>query len=142
MGRKRDRALGRLAVEVLCLFDPLTTLLDLPPGVSVSGAVVLMLLDRFGTQTMPQLARRRSMSRQRIRSLVQELVQAGLVEREENPEHRRSNLVRLSVAGDAWVERLLGGQTFPRLALSRTQLQQAAKTLQSLALCLPSPSSS
>jgi DNA-binding MarR family transcriptional regulator len=60
---------------------------------------VLRGLDRFGPQTVPQMARARPVSRQYIQSLVNDLEAEGLVETIENPAHRRSRLVRLTPRG-------------------------------------------
>jgi DNA-binding MarR family transcriptional regulator len=66
---------------------------------------VLRGLDRFGPQTVPQMARARPVSRQYIQTLVNELESEGLVETIENPAHRRSRLVRLTSRGkDALTE--------------------------------------
>jgi DNA-binding MarR family transcriptional regulator len=52
-----------------------------------------------GPQTVPQLARARPVTRQRIQKLVDELAAEGLVELVDNPAHRRSRLVRLTRKG-------------------------------------------
>lgn len=74
----------------------------------VTGAVrgLLRDLDRFGPQTVPQLARRRAVSRQDRQALVNRLRDQGLVELVENPAHRRSPLVRLTPRGKALVDEM------------------------------------
>ena len=54
-----------------------------------------------GPLTVPQIARMRPTSRQRMQRLADELAAAGLVEFIDNPRHRRSKLVRLTPRGDA-----------------------------------------
>lgn len=54
-----------------------------------------------GPLTVPQIARMRPTSRQRMQRLANELVDEGLVEFIDNPKHRRSKLVRLTPKGDA-----------------------------------------
>ena len=55
----------------------------------------------LGPLTVPQIARMRPTSRQRMQRLANELAAEGLVEFIDNPRHRRSKLVRLTRKGDA-----------------------------------------
>ena len=55
----------------------------------------------IGPLTVPQIARMRPTSRQRMQRLADELAAGGLVEFIDNPRHRRSKLVRLTREGDA-----------------------------------------
>ena len=55
----------------------------------------------LGPLTVPQIAQMRPTSRQRMQRLADELAAEGLVEFIDNPRHRRSKLVRLSLKGDA-----------------------------------------
>src|SRR5688572_29770513 len=50
----------------------------------------------IGPRTVPQIARMRPTSRQRMQRLADELAAAKLVEFIDNPRHRRSKLVRLT----------------------------------------------
>ena len=54
----------------------------------------------LGPLTVPQIARMRPTSRQRMQRLADELAVEGLVEFIDNPRHRRSKLVRLTRKGD------------------------------------------
>jgi DNA-binding MarR family transcriptional regulator len=54
-----------------------------------------------GPVTVPQIAKMRPVSRQRMQRLADELAADGLVEFIDNPQHRRSRLVRLTVKGNA-----------------------------------------
>jgi DNA-binding MarR family transcriptional regulator len=60
---------------------------------------VLEHLLREGPSTVPAIARARRVSRQHIQALVNPLLHEGLVERIDNPAHRRSKLLRLTAAG-------------------------------------------
>src|SRR5260221_14168313 len=53
-----------------------------------------------GPLTVPQIARMRPTSRQRMQRLADELAAEGLVEFIDNPKHQRSKLVRLTPKGD------------------------------------------
>lgn len=54
-----------------------------------------------GPQTVPQMARARTVSRQHIQRIVDELRSEGLVERRLNPAHRSSKLVALTPKGES-----------------------------------------
>lgn len=54
-----------------------------------------------GPLTVPQIAKMRPTSRQRMQRLADELAAEGLVEFIDNPKHLRSKLVRLTRKGDA-----------------------------------------
>ncbi len=71
------------------------------PGAGVSAGVraVLDLLHRTGPMTVPQMGRAQSLSRQFVQRMVNDAREAGLVERVDNPAHRRSGLVRLTPEG-------------------------------------------
>src|SRR5215469_11182690 len=63
----------------------------------------LALLDPL---TVPQIAKMRPTSRQRMQRLADELAADGLVEFIDNPRHRRSKLVRLTRKGNLRYRRL------------------------------------
>jgi DNA-binding MarR family transcriptional regulator len=69
---------------------------NLPLG----GKAILQNLARFGRQTVPQIARGRSSSRQNIQVLVNRLESGGWVELGENPAHKRSDLIQLTERGE------------------------------------------
>ena len=85
------RLFQRLATE----FQPV------PGGDPLSGAqrAVLEFLDRGGDQTVPEIARQRSVSRQHIQVNVNALIELGWVEDRPNPAHRRSPLIAITPAG-------------------------------------------
>jgi DNA-binding MarR family transcriptional regulator len=77
------------------------------PGSTLPTAsrAALQLLQRYGPQTVPQIARARFSSRQNIQILVNRLQQEDLVELFTNPDHKRSALVRLTPRGQAIITR-------------------------------------
>ena len=92
-----------------------------------------MSLQQLGEQTVPQLARARPVSRQFMQTLVNKLLDEGLVDYIENPAHKRSRLVRLTQKGSAAVKimiqrelKVLDGIT---LWISAEELQLAEKVL-------------
>jgi DNA-binding MarR family transcriptional regulator len=60
----------------------------------------------LGPLTVPQIAKMRPTSRQRMQRLADELAAEGLVEFIDNPRHRRSKLVRLTHKGNRDYHRL------------------------------------
>ncbi|MEP7337703.1 MAG: MarR family winged helix-turn-helix transcriptional regulator [Acidobacteriota bacterium] len=65
---------------------------------------LLRSLDKHGDQTVPQMARDRSVTRQHIQPLVNQLAEAGYIEFVENPAHKRSPFVRLTPQGKKTVD--------------------------------------
>lgn len=62
---------------------------------------LLRSLALLGPLTVPQIARMRPTSRQRMQRLADELAADGLVRFVDNPKHRRSKLVQLTARGKA-----------------------------------------
>lgn len=65
---------------------------------------ILRSLDKQGAQTVPQMARVRSVSRQHVQMLINQLIEAGYVELVSNPAHKRSPLARLTPLGQKAVD--------------------------------------
>ena len=65
---------------------------------------MLRTLALMGPLTVPQIARTRPVARQRIQRLADGAAKDGLVEFIDNPAHKRSKLVRLTLEGQAWYE--------------------------------------
>ncbi len=66
---------------------------------TASQRAVLEFLDQYNSQTVPQIARERSVSRQHIQAIVNELLARGLVETVDNPTHKRSSFIQLTSSG-------------------------------------------
>ena len=77
--------------------------------------------------TLPQIARRMALTRQSVQASVNRLRSDGLIEADENPDHRRSPLIRLTELGRekyaalqrrqvAWINELAAGLNVPELA--------------------------
>jgi DNA-binding MarR family transcriptional regulator len=60
-----------------------------------------------GPTTIPDLARMRPTSRQRMQQLADELAEAGLIEFIDNPAHRKSKLARLTRKGETHYRAML-----------------------------------
>ena len=85
----------RLFHELAATVDELHVDLD----ITAAQRAVLESLSVEGAATVPDLARRKKVTRQHIQILVNSLVQAGRAELVDNPAHRRSALVRISEQG-------------------------------------------
>lgn len=68
-------------------------------GITASMRAVLDVLHERGPRTVPQIARLQGVSRQHVQVVVNGLLEAGLVECRDNPDHLRSPLVCLCAAG-------------------------------------------
>lgn len=75
--------------------------------VSVPQRGMLQCLLEHGGQTVPTLARLLLVQRQFALRLANELEDAGMVEREPNPAHKRSDRFRLSEAGRQLITEVL-----------------------------------
>ena len=98
---------------------------------------ILESLSRHGPQTVPQMARARPVSRQHIQVLVNDLISAGHVQVIDNPQHRRSRLVRLTPEGKSVLDQMyhreaqaLQAVTFDNL--SEEDLLRAAAVLKTV----------
>lgn len=69
-------------------------------GITASQRAVLEFLSQHQPQTVPQIAHARSVSRQHIQNIVNELLERGLVDSLENPSHKRSSLLRMTRTGN------------------------------------------
>ncbi|MBI4820959.1 MAG: MarR family transcriptional regulator [Deltaproteobacteria bacterium] len=139
--RKRH-ALGELREvvdETIALFHRLAWVAEQiygRDGRSLARRGLLRGLERYGARTVPQLAKARSVRRQTLQPVVDELTADGLVELVDNPDHARSKLVRITPAGRAIVERMDRADVKVLEAvgagLSEPDLKHAAETLRAV----------
>lgn len=93
----------KITREVRHLFQVLKALADglhKDTGVNASTRAVMEALAE-GPRTVPDIARGKSVTRQHIQLLVDELAASELVELRPNPAHQRSPLVALTRRGEA-----------------------------------------
>ena len=90
----------------------------------------------LGPLTVPQIAQMRPTSRQRMQRLADELAAEGIVEFIDNPNHRRSKLVRLTPEGEAHYRdldaRLLSIASTMGVALGEAELRKALDVVRHL----------
>jgi DNA-binding MarR family transcriptional regulator len=132
-------ALGDVIDQTVSLFHLLRALAEDLHGqgeLTAARRGVLRGLDRFGPQSVPQIARARPVSRQYIQMLVNQLEADGLVELRDNRAHKRSRLVCLTPEGKAHLEALYQREAAfydtLQLDLSEDALRSAAEVLHSL----------
>lgn len=88
--------------------------------------------------TVPAIARRLGLARQSVQRVVDEMVDAGLVTREPNPDHQRSPLMALTAEGRAVLDELFRRSSANRAALldragvSVTELDGARRVVRAL----------
>ena len=101
---------------------------------------VLFGLAQGGPQTVPQMARLRPTSRQHVQVLVNRLQRLGLALLEENPDHRRSKLVRLTAEGERTVALIRDREAhlleLAAIPLSAAEIGSAAATLRAVRAAL------
>ena len=93
----------KITREVRHLFQVLKALADglhRDTGLNASTRAVMEALFG-GPRTVPEIARSKSVTRQHIQLLVDELAESDLVELKPNPAHQRSPLVALTRRGEA-----------------------------------------
>ncbi|HTP27346.1 MAG TPA: MarR family winged helix-turn-helix transcriptional regulator [Anaeromyxobacteraceae bacterium] len=132
-------ALYEVVREVRRLFHRLANCADrlhADLGVSAAQRAVLEALADDGISTVPDLARRKGVTRQHIQVLANQLQSAGLVETHPNPAHQRSSLLALTPAGRrafdsmrAREERLFASM---RRRFKTLQLEQVAQILRDI----------
>jgi DNA-binding MarR family transcriptional regulator len=105
-------------------------------GVTAGMRAVLELLHRTGPATVPQIARARFVTRQHIQTLVNALLDDGLVTTDTNPAHRTSALIRLTPVGRETGQRIRRRERRYLAALDlpvdRERLADATATLAAL----------
>lgn len=122
-------AISALIDETVRLFRRLRAVAEQVHGrgtLSGGRRGVLMELEQSGPRTVPQMARARSVTRQHVQALVNPLARESLVEFIDNPEHRRSRLVRLTRAGRVWLAEMREGEIS---LLSRLELDMSDEGL-------------
>ncbi len=110
-------------------------------GITVPMRAVLEFLRDRDPHTVASIARARSVSRQHVQTIVNDLVDAGLVERLDNPNHRRAPLIAVTGAGREAIDRLHAREReafAPMLAadptLTAARLADAAAVLAAIGL--------
>lgn len=138
----RQTQLEELLNEVRLLYQSMVQIgeeIHADSRISIGMRAVLEYLTREGDATVPQMARARRVTRQRMQTLVNGLLDLDLVARLENPQSRRSSLITPTTLGrDTMLKmRRREGQFFQtqvadgRLQTAVTVLRDVRQTLES-----------
>ena len=135
-----DRPLEVLINEVRLLYQSVVQIADEIHGdsnISLGMRAVLEYLGRNGSATVPHMAKERRVSRQRIQTLVNSLLELEMVKSIDNPASKRSPLIALTPVGAGTIldMRRLEGQAM-RVDIDDGKLVHAAETLAELRLGL------
>ena len=106
---RKGEAIAELMLEVAQFFFRLRAVGQRTGLITSWGAGAfgfMRSLALIGPLTVPQIAKMRPTSRQRMQRLADELAAEGLVEFIDNPRHRRSKLVRLTRRGRCALPRI------------------------------------
>jgi DNA-binding MarR family transcriptional regulator len=87
-------------------------------GLTPQERRLLMTLRKLRRGTVPQLARRRGVSRQHVQVTMNDLAKRGFVTFLENPEHKRSRLLVLTDEGEERIRGIMAheGEAMHRVA--------------------------
>lgn len=129
-----SQPVDQLINEIRVFYQSLVQLSEQLHGdsqISIGMRAVLEYLLNNGPSTVPTIAAQRRVSRQRIQTLVNQLMQLSLVEVLDNPASKRSPLIALSTLG----RRCFSEMTAKELGLlkavevSDQEVQQAYQTI-------------
>jgi DNA-binding MarR family transcriptional regulator len=138
----QQTALEALLNEVRLLYQSMVQIgehIHEDTQISMGMRAVLEYLAREGDATVPQMARARRVTRQRIQSVVDNLMAVRLVTRRDNPESRRSPLVTLTAQGRRTIQEMRRREgRFIRTATKERDLAKAAAVLREVRASLES----
>lgn len=139
MPKSPPSTLYRVILQTRHLFQRLRSVSDdllEGSGINTSQRAVLEFLYQQPPQAVPQIAREKSVSRQHIQIIVNDLLALKLIESVENPTKKRSPLIQLSRKGIALFKSIQIKETeFLKTAekqFSQMELKTALNTLKSL----------
>ncbi len=135
-----DRPIEQLINEVRLFYQSLVqvgTKLHQKSGISMGMRAILEYLDRNGNSTVPNMARARRVTRQRVQALVNSLFELGLAKTISNPASKRSPLIALTGKGSKTIleMRRLEGREM-NFESDEKNIRQATKTLAELRMSL------
>ena len=133
-----SRSTEQLFNEVRLLYQSLVQIgeeIHEGSNISMGMRAVLEYLDRNGAATVPHMARARRVTRQRIQTLVNSLLEVYQVKSISNPASKRSPLITLSKTGKRTIRdmRRLEGKNIS-VTISDGNLVQATRVLTQLRL--------
>lgn len=79
-------------------------------NLTVRMRAVLEMLDKYGEQTVPEIAARLEIKRQYVQIMCNETLASGLVEQRPNPRHKRSPVLALTEHGRTLIEEIISNE--------------------------------
>ena len=76
-------------------------------NLTVRMRAVLEMLDKYGEQTVPEIAARLEIKRQYVQIMCNETLASGLVEQRPNPRHKRSPVLALTDHGRTLIKEII-----------------------------------
>jgi DNA-binding MarR family transcriptional regulator len=76
-------------------------------NLTVRMRAVLEILDKYGEQTVPELAARLEIQRQYVQIMCNETLASGFIEQRANPRHKRSPILALTDHGRTLIEEII-----------------------------------
>ena len=136
-GRRSILELNRLISETRGFFHDLEEVSEIilaRHGLSPQERRLMMTLRKHRRCTVPQLARKREVSRQYVQVTMNALARRGLMAFRENPDHKRSRLLELTRQGEERIREILAreGEAMQRVAAGLTpdEVREAVEVLQ------------
>ncbi|MEN8007887.1 MAG: MarR family winged helix-turn-helix transcriptional regulator [Candidatus Krumholzibacteriota bacterium] len=109
-GRRSILELNKLISETRAFFHDLeevSRIILARHGLSPQERRLLMTLRKHRRCTVPQLARKREVSRQYVQVTMNDLAERGLVAFHTNPDHKRSRLLELTGVGEELIRAVM-----------------------------------
>jgi len=135
----KEEVLKEVTIQVRALFHKLGHAATVIHGTDIPAIGKRAILEDLlinGQQTIPEIARKRPVSRQHILQLVKPLEEEGNVQFKENPIHKKSFLVDLTDQGKELIEEMIlkEGIVFKELtnSMKLSDLNTTLKTLSSI----------
>ena len=79
-------------------------------NLTVRMRAVLEMLDKYGEQTVPEIAARLEIKRQYVQVMCNETLASGLVVQHPNPRHKRSPILALTDHGRTLIEEIISNE--------------------------------
>lgn len=76
-------------------------------NLTVRMRAVLEVLDKYGKQTVPEIAAKLEIKRQYVQIMCNETLASGLIEQRANPRHKRSLILALTDDGRDLIEEII-----------------------------------
>ncbi len=77
---------------------------------TVRMRAVLEMLDKYGEQTVPEIAARLEIKRQYVQIMCNETRESGFIEQRANPRHKRSPIMALTDLGRTVIEDIISSE--------------------------------